>query len=199
MVLGCEHYQRGCKLRHPKTGELFTCRLCCDEVREKYRYGDEALPQLDRYNVKEVMCMKCGSLQPSGKNCTNKNCEVYGKPFAKHFCDICHLYDNSGTDIYHCPFCNVCRKGKGLGIDFRHCMRCNACVSINEPHKCITQRLQGNCPICHEAMFESTEPLRGLKCGHVMHLSCFNEYMARSSLGKLNCPLCKVSFGDMRG
>ena len=45
-------------------------------------------------------------------------------------------------------------------------MRCNACVSLKDEHHCIPQRLQGNCPICHESMFESTEPLRGMKCGH---------------------------------
>lgn len=196
MVLGCKHYMRGCKLRHPKTGELFTCRLCCDEVRDSYNFRDEILPQLDRYNVKEIMCMKCQSLQPTGSSCMNKSCDFYGKSFAKHYCSICHLYDDSGTDIYHCPYCNVCRKGKGLGIDYRHCMRCNACVAIGEDHKCIPQRLQGVCPICHDSMFESTEPLRGLKCGHVLHLSCFNEYMSRSSMGKLTCPLCKLSFDN---
>lgn len=201
LVLGCEHYMRECKLRHPSTGELYTCRLCCEEIRQNRRYNDEDLPQLDRYNVTEVLCMKCGSLQPAGKVCVNHECEsnTKSKPFAEHYCNICHLYSDSGTDIYHCPFCNVCRKGKGLGIDFRHCMRCNACVAIGEKHKCIPQRLMGNCPICHESMFESTEPLRGMKCGHVMHLSCFNAYLSRSTLGKITCPLCKLSFDNMRG
>ena len=44
-------------------------------------------------------------------------------------------------------------------------------------------------------MFESTEPLRGLKCGHVMHLSCFSMYMRGHSY---TCPLCKKSAEDMR-
>ncbi len=216
LVLGCEHYIRECKLRHPITGELFTCRLCCEEIRQSstttsintrdnYNFSsknnNQELPQLDRYNVTEVLCMKCGSLQPASKSCANTDCESHRKQFATYYCSICHLYDGSGTSIYHCPYCNVCRKGEGLGIDFRHCMRCNACVSIStsEKHKCIPQRLQGNCPICHETMFESTEPLRGLKCGHVMHLSCFNEYQSRTTLGKLTCPFCKQSFENMRG
>lgn len=200
MVLGCEHYMRECKLRHPDTGELYTCRLCCEEIRQSFRYRDELLPQLDRFNVTEVLCMRCGSLQPAGDKCVNSDCfKSHGRKFASYSCSICHLYDDSGTSIYHCPYCNVCRKGKGLGIDFRHCMQCNACVSIGEKHKCISQRLQGNCPICHETMFESTAPLRGLKCGHVMHLSCFNEYISRATLGRLTCPLCKMSFENMRG
>ena len=236
LVFGCAHYMRECKLRHPTTGELYTCRLCCEEIRQSRRYKEEELPQLDRYNITEVLCMVCGSLQPCSKSCINPDCCGSGgeinatsavattsttttnkinnnnkqkqeqqqqrqqqRPFAKYYCDICHLYDDSGNSIYHCPYCNVCRKGQGLGIDFRHCMRCNACVAINEKHKCIPQRLQGNCPICHETMFESTEPLRALKCGHVLHLSCFNEYMSRATMGRLTCPLCKLTFGLMTG
>jgi len=231
LVLGCEHYTRDCKLRHPITGELYTCRLCCEEIRETHLHGyndhhdNSTLPQLDRYAVKEVLCMKCGSLQPASQSCVNSECDSYNtntihssssssssnsnssssrsqKPFAKYYCSICHLYDDSDKHpIYHCPYCNVCRKGHGLGIDFRHCMRCNACISIDEyaQHVCIPQRLQANCPICHDSMFQSTEPLRGMKCGHVMHLSCFNQYVSRGILGKLKCPLCKSSFDKLRG
>jgi zinc finger-like protein len=59
--------------------------------------------------------------------------------------------------------------------------------------------LQGNCPICHESMFESTVPLRGMKCGHVMHLHCYNEYACRCYHGKITCPLCKQVFDNLRG
>lgn len=202
LVLGCEHYARGCKLRHPATGQLFTCRLCCEEVRAANKYSDETLPVLDRQAVTEILCMQCGALQPAGSKCVNIDCQYHTKPFAKHFCSICHLYDNDeNKKIYHCPYCNVCRKGEGLGVDFRHCMRCNACIGVSEydTHVCIPQRLQGNCPICHDSMFESTEPLRGMQCGHVMHLSCFNQYASRCSFMRISCPLCKKVFDNMRG
>lgn len=150
---------------------------------------------LDRYEVKEILCMRCGALQPASEKCVNPKCESKGKPFARYSCKICNFYDDSPNKaIYHCPFCNVCRSGQGLGIDYRHCMRCNACVSLTDDHNCIPQRLQGYCPICHETMFESTEPLRGLKCGHVMHLSCFTMYMRGTCY---TCPLCKKSADDM--
>jgi hypothetical protein len=75
--------------------------------------------------------------------------------------------------------------------------RCNACVSLSDDeHQCIPQKLQGSCPICHETLFQSTEPLRGLKCGHVMHLSCFTEYRRGHSY---TCPLCMRSMEDMKG
>ncbi|KAL7491088.1 hypothetical protein ACHAWT_000556 [Skeletonema menzelii] len=191
-ILGCPHYARSCKLRHPTSGRLYTCRLCCEQTREMAAKDKDS--PLDRYEVTEVLCMRCGALQPAGDKCVNQECPSGGKPFSRYCCNICHFYDDSvNKSIYHCPFCNVCRSGKGLGIDYRHCMRCNACVSLKDDHHCIPQRLQGNCPICHESMFQSTEPLRGLKCGHVMHLSCFKNMRGHS----YTCPLCKKSVEDM--
>lgn len=191
--LGCPHYARSCKLRHPTSGRLYTCRLCCEQRREMATNNKDS--PLDRYEVKEVLCMICGALQPASDKCVNTECNSSGKPFARYSCNICNFYDDSSSkSTYHCPFCNVCRSGQGLGIDYYHCMRCNACVSIKDEHHCIPQRLQGNCPICHESMFESTEPLRGLRCGHVMHLGCFSMYMRGQTY---TCPLCKKSAEDM--
>lgn len=193
-VLGCPHYARACKLRHPNSGRLYTCRLCCEQQREM-PMTDKDEP-LDRYAVTEVMCMKCNALQPSEDRCINTDCESRGKPFARYFCRICHLYDDGSRPIFHCPYCNACRLGLGLGVDFRHCMRCNACVSLADTdHHCIPQKLQGSCPICRESMFQSTEPLRGLKCGHVMHLACFTEFRRGYAY---TCPLCMRSMEDMK-
>ena len=197
-VLGCPHYARACKLRHPVSGRLYTCRLCCEQQRElPNKDPDEPL---DRYAVTEVMCMRCNALQPAEDRCINPECESRGKtPFAKYFCRICHLYDDGSRPIFHCPYCNICRLGLGLGIDFRHCMRCNACVALNDngqPHFCLPQKLQGQCPICHESLFQSTEPLRGLRCGHVMHLQCFTDYR-RAGRDRYQCPLCLRSMEDM--
>lgn len=91
-VLGCPHYARACKLRHPQSGRLYTCRLCCEQDRDM-PMKDQDEP-LDRYSVTEVMCMKCTGLQPADDRCMNPNCESYLKPFAKYFCRICHLYDD---------------------------------------------------------------------------------------------------------
>ncbi len=192
-VLGCPHYARACKLRHPVSGRLYTCRLCCEQEREMPSKNQDE--PLDRYAVQEIMCMKCNALQPAEERCINPNCESEAKPFAKYFCKICHLYDDRPRPIFHCPYCNTCRMGLGLGIDFRHCMRCNACVSLDDhEHRCIPQKLQGSCPICHESLFQSTEPLRGLKCGHVMHMSCFSNYRRGQ---RYTCPLCMKSMEDM--
>ena len=197
-VLGCHHYARACKLRHPVSGKLYTCRLCSEQEREasvtpSTNHKDN--PPLDRYAVTEISCMKCKTLQPAAQKCVNTDCELSKKGFAKYFCDICNLYDDRDRPIFHCPYCNTCRMGKGLGIDFRHCMRCNACVSLDDKnHRCIPQKLQGSCPICHDTLFNSTEPLKGLRCGHVMHLSCFTEYCRGQNY---TCPLCMRCMEDM--
>lgn len=197
-VLGCPHYARACKLRHPVSGRLHTCRICCEQKREASSGShDNPEPPLDRYAVKEVLCMECTTLQPANKRCIQPECTLHTKSegFARYYCDICHLYDDRPTvNIFHCPYCNTCRLGKGLGIDYRHCMRCNACVAINEEHRCIPQKLQGSCPICHETLFNSTEPMKGIQCGHVMHLSCFNEYRREQNYA---CPLCMRCMEDM--
>lgn len=66
-TLGCRHYQRACKMRAECCNRLFTCRLCHDEAVTGH--------QMDRYAVKDVLCMRCGTLQPVGKFCRSKECQ----------------------------------------------------------------------------------------------------------------------------
>jgi hypothetical protein len=121
-VLGCPHYARSCKLRHPASGRLYTCRLCCEQEREN-PLKDQDSP-LDRYAVTEVFCMWCSALQPATDRCINPDCESKGTPFGKYHCRLCNLYDDGpNKNIFHCPFCNVCKIGRGLGKDFRHCSK----------------------------------------------------------------------------
>ncbi|KXZ51428.1 hypothetical protein GPECTOR_12g390 [Gonium pectorale] len=181
-VLGCQHYARKCQLVAPCCSKVFTCRLCHDEACDH---------RMDRYAVSEMRCMLCGERQPVGGNC-----RVCHSAMARYVCNICHLFDDEpGKDIYHCPFCNVCRRGRGLGVDFFHCMNCNACMSLSlfSSHKCREKCIEGNCPVCHEALFDSSQPIKELPCGHFMHSSCFMTYTRYN----YTCPLCCKSVGDM--
>lgn len=54
-VLGCPHYRRACKMRAPCCQKLFTCRLCHDQASDH---------TVDRGEVKEMLCMRCETLQP---------------------------------------------------------------------------------------------------------------------------------------
>eukprot|EP00210_Caulerpa_lentillifera_P007734 g7380.t1 len=148
-ILGCPHYHRNCALLAPCCGKFYICRLCHDE---------EQTHKLDRYSVKEIMCMKCGTQQQVSNSCIS--CKVQ---FGRYYCSICRLYENRrDRAIYHCPFCNVCRRGKGLGIDFYHCMECNACMhtSLYNKHICRQQKMECNCPICKESLFDTSLPIR---------------------------------------
>ncbi|WIA20871.1 hypothetical protein OEZ85_005220 [Tetradesmus obliquus] len=161
---------------------VHTCRLCHDDASDH---------RLDRYAVSEMCCMLCGTRQPVAGSCSS-----CGGSMAGYYCSICHLFDDEpGRDIYHCPFCNVCRRGKGLGVDFFHCMQCNACMSLSlfNSHTCRERAMEGNCPVCHEYLFDSATPIKELPCGHFLHSSCFAEY-ARYAY---TCPICCKSIGDM--
>ncbi len=142
---GCKHYQRGARIISPCCGREVTCRLCHDELITDHR--------LDRYDVKEMVCMHCNTRQPIAQDCSG-----CGHRLAAYYCDICHLFDDEpGRAIYHCPFCNVCRRGKGLGIDFFHCMTCNSCMSLElfGKHKCREKSLECTCPVCSDYLFDS--------------------------------------------
>jgi len=94
-VHGCPHYARSCKLRHPSSGRLYTCRLCCEQERENPLSEEDS--NLDRYSVTEIYCMKCNTLQPVSNSCINPACESQGSAFAKYHCKICNLYDDEPT------------------------------------------------------------------------------------------------------
>ncbi|KAG5186259.1 zinc ion binding protein [Tribonema minus] len=194
-MLGCPHYQRRTKLRAPCCGRLFTCRLCHDQVMDH---------TMDRYRVVEMLCMVCGALQPISGACAHAACPSNSSTatLSRYYCAICHLHDDDASkDIYHCPYCNVCRLGKGLGVDYCHCMKCNACVTVEsaDTHRCVTHSLESNCPICSTGMFESTQQVKGLRCGHFLHLNCYREYVrhAEEQAHWYRCPICLRSMEDM--
>lgn len=184
--LGCRHYLRACKMRAACCGKLYTCRLCHDDAEQTHI--------MDRYATKEILCMRCDTLQPVSLKCGNEKC---GQLFAKYFCEVCNFFDDrEERSIYHCPSCNVCRAGKGLGIDFFHCMKCNQCMSMKyrkKGHRCVERAMESDCPVCHQYLFTSTEPVKYLKCGHLMHNSCHEEYIKRY----LRCPVCSRSLEEM--
>eukprot|EP00741_Cyanophora_paradoxa_P022524 tig00021464_g21750.t1 len=183
-VLGCAHYQRSCKLRAACCGRFFTCRVCHDDASDH---------TMDRYATREMLCMRCSTVQPVGPTCRSPVC--CGRPLARYYCHICKFFDDDGGKwIYHCPFCNICRMGRGLGIDFFHCMRCNACMAMSlREHRCLQNSLESNCPICNQYMFTSTTQVKMLRCGHYMHTDCFRSYVQN----QYTCPICLKSLGDM--
>ena len=186
-VLGCKHYARDCLIRAKCCGLVFPCRLCHDEHVHNHK--------IDRYSTEEIVCGRCGTLQPVSNVCISEQCK--GKPFGKWYCPICKFWENSDRDIYHCPKCNVCRVGKGLGIDRMHCDTCGCCYDIItfRSHKCIPNKLGTPCPVCQCDMLYSREPSLFMNCGHCMHVSCCRRLVES---GNVKCPLCGRSMVDQR-
>nr|XP_043616928.1 zinc finger protein BRUTUS-like At1g74770 isoform X2 [Erigeron canadensis] len=184
LVFGCEHYKRNCKLVASCCNKIYTCRYCHDEANTEH--------VMDRKATTMMMCMKCLIIQPIGPTCSTVSCNNLS--MARYYCSICKLFDDE-RKIYHCPYCNLCRVGKGLGVDYFHCMNCNACMGRQLlVHICRVKHLEDNCPICHEYIFTSSNPVKALACGHVMHSSCFQEY----TCSNYTCPICSKSLGDMQ-
>ncbi|KAI9025760.1 zinc-ribbon-domain-containing protein, partial [Phycomyces nitens] len=192
--LGCQHYQRNCKLQAACCEKIFVCRFCHDEA------SDHAIV---RNETKNMLCMLCKTIQPAGKDCNN-----CGEQMATYYCDKCKLWDNiPNKEIYHCDDCGICRRGKGLGEDFFHCMKCNICmvISIKDKHRCIERNLESDCPICGEYMFTSTAKvifmashqyiyIYDLPCGHCIHKHCYETYLQRA----YQCPTCLKSLCNMK-
>jgi len=149
--------------------------------------------RLDRYSVREMVCMLCGLRQPCAGECSG-----CASALARYYCAICHLWEDGDArerPVYHCPFCNVCRRGRGLGIDVFHCMRCNACMSLSvaATHSCRERAMEGDCPVCGDALFDSAAPVKELPCSHLLHSACFAQHTRHS----YQCPVCARSAGDM--
>lgn len=184
-ILGCEHYQRNCKIECFTCRKWFTCRFCHDlEIKDH---------QLERNQIKHILCMYCNTpQQPSDQN----DCSNCGKLLSKYVCSICKLYDNDNQkDIYHCEKCGICRLGLGLNKDYFHCDQCNACISISllNSHICIENSTKSNCPICDEYLFTTSLPVIFMSCGHPIHELCFNQH----SNHDYKCPICKKTVLNM--
>lgn len=179
-ILGCSHYPRQANIRASCCGKFYTCRICHDE---------EEQHKINRYEIREMRCMHCSTIQKIGQFCSNQKCK---KRLGKYYCDICHLLTDANKDIFHCKFCNICRVGKES--DYKHCLKCGVCINtcILETHTCIENSIRNNCPICIEPMFTSIKPVTPLVCGHYMHLHCLQDYLESN----YRCPICSKSLKE---
>ena len=178
--LECTHYKRKCNIMSPCCQIEFPCRLCHDENSDH---------QMNRFDIKQIICRECNFLQNTGNKCVN--CSVI---FANYHCEICNLWlDNEVNPVFHCHDCGICRKGNKE--DFFHCKKCNLCInkSKENQHKCVENTANSNCPCCNNNLFNSTESITVLQCGHTIHCDCLMEYTKYN----YECPICKKSLCDL--
>jgi len=105
---------------------------------------------------------------------------------------ICEI--SKVKECYHCDKCGICRVGRQK--DYKHCDHCNLCLHINsfDTHNCVKNVKDEDCPICLNNIWDSHGNPHVMKCGHTVHLQCFNKYLNENNY---QCPLCKKSMIDM--
>ena len=128
-------------------------------------------------------------------------CRDCSTGFGAYTCLPCRLFDDEpGRAITHCDKCGLCRRG--AASDMSHCDTCNICFYIvrnpatgaviraHDDAACVPDALSGGCAVCCEAFAESRRPVHRLRCGHVLHQSCFRRAAAA---GGTQCPTCRRS------
>jgi len=172
----CVHYERNCNIVAPCCNRVFGCRVCHDEL------SPSDHPNLNRFDIREVVCKKCSTRQPASNQCTN-----CGIQFGEYHCNICNLWMAQSKKPFHCNECGFCRVGGAES--FRHCKECCMCISVNVflTHNCFKDKYKNNCPVCREDMFSSRQSPQDLPCGHAIHAHCFRKLAGFD----YRCPICK--------
>eukprot|EP01105_Mastigella_eilhardi_P023727 TRINITY_DN6039_c1_g1_i2.p1 TRINITY_DN6039_c1_g1~~TRINITY_DN6039_c1_g1_i2.p1 ORF type:complete len:334 (-),score=49.70 TRINITY_DN6039_c1_g1_i2:361-1362(-) len=154
--LGCKHYARACTMRCSTCKKFYVCRRCHDDAEDHL---------MNRYEVQEVKCMRCGLVQSSSNCCMSTKCK--GAPFARYYCSVCNFWDDDESkEIYHCSKCVICRVGRGIGTDRQHCDTCGCCYPIEHfrDHHCIPKQLQVGTASCTPLCLKSLSLLVQLPC-----------------------------------
>lgn len=176
-IHGCEHYQRNCLLYFSCCNKYFVCRRCHD-LHYNHHHNIN--------NITKIKCLCCNTVQSKISN----KCEKCNVIFGNYYCEKCILYENDKSKlIYHCDKCGLCRLGDKN--NYIHCDRCEGCV-IKNNHVCIESNCRSKCPICFDEIFESHDKIIQLKCGHIIHKECLDEYIKTNYI----CPLCCKSLYD---
>ncbi|KAJ0977865.1 hypothetical protein J5N97_013339 [Dioscorea zingiberensis] len=65
---------------------------------------------------------------------------------------------------------------------------------LKKSHPCVEGALHHDCPVCFEYLFESTNDVSVLPCGHTIHVNCLKEMQQHLQYA---CPICCKSVCDM--
>mmetsp|Transcript_70674 Transcript_70674/g.153471 ORF Transcript_70674/g.153471 Transcript_70674/m.153471 type:complete len:271 (-) Transcript_70674:148-960(-) len=184
---GCRHYRRRCRIVAPCCGESFWCRHCHNDATSDGKNSHE----MERTDVKEVICQRCQNRQSASAQCT-----ACGEVFGSYFCELCNFWDDDGAakKVFHCDKCKICRIGGRE--NFFHCDTCGSCYpnEIRNEHTCVENAMHQACPVCLQDLFQSTTQVTILRCGHTIHQECLRGLQQSfAGLQSIRCPLCSVS------
>ncbi|XP_061369360.1 E3 ubiquitin-protein ligase MIEL1 isoform X2 [Gastrolobium bilobum] len=189
LQFGCDHYKRRCKIRAPCCNQIFPCRHCHNDAMSS-SINPMDRHELVRHDVVHVICSICDTEQEVAKVCSN-----CGVNMGEYYCEICKFHDdNTDKGQFHCDECGICRVG---GRDnFFHCEKCGSCysVSLQNNHKCVENSMKSFCPVCYEYMFDSIKGSTILRCGHTMHMECYQNMATQN---QYRCCICLKTIFDM--
>ncbi|CAK7348246.1 unnamed protein product [Dovyalis caffra] len=86
-------------------------------------------------------------------------------------------FGKAGVPIGHCFL---------FSNDFKRTGSCYQVV-LRDNHSCVENAMKNYCPVCYEYLFYSVKKVIVMKCGHTMHMECFDE-MAKQQ--QYRCPIC---------
>ncbi|KAF8015052.1 hypothetical protein BT93_H0750 [Corymbia citriodora subsp. variegata] len=189
----------------PLVGFSFLCAVVPDQLMIIFRVAQRALEgsrnsskrtastsslsnpkdyhELVRHDVKRVICSVCDTEQEAAQVCSK--CGVI---MGEYFCGICKFYDDETEKRqFHCEQCGICRVGGRE--NFFHCPTCGSCytMSLRGNHVCVENSMKSHCPVCYEYLFDSIRGTNILKCGHTIHMDCFQEMADQN---QYRCPIC---------
>jgi uncharacterized CHY-type Zn-finger protein len=175
LIKRCTHYNN--KM------EIYT--LCCNKYYKCFQcHNENSDHKVTPKYIQKIRCTNCNTINKKGNFCEKCNIII-----SKNYCSICHIWNDN--DSYHCHKCKKCKIGKE-NENF-HCDTCNICFNIRilERHKCNLFSMDEDCPICLDKMHK--EDIKTLKCGHNLHLNCFNKLLQSTSLINKCCMICRAS------
>lgn len=189
MELSCSHYEKKCsKFKFSCCGLIDPCKRC-HISRDCCNY--------ENIKIKLITCNLCGLEQEPTDTCANLNC---GIKFSTSYCDQCQIW--TSKEITHCVDCGICRIGTKETL--YHCVECGTCFNVggstNLSHQCNnnngikTKWNEGYCVVCREHTFNSQSAPVCLPCSHLIHQTCYTQYIQQSNY---KCPCCKKSICDL--
>ncbi|XP_039124233.1 probable E3 ubiquitin-protein ligase RZFP34 [Dioscorea cayenensis subsp. rotundata] len=153
MQFGCQHYRRRCRIQAPCCNEVFDCRDCHNEAQNSINVESVHRHNLPRHEVQNVICSLCGTEQMIQQVCIH-----CGVSMGRYFCETCKLFDDDTAKKLN--------NTTAMAVESAGCCYSNI---LKTSHPCIEWALLHDCPY----LFESTNDVSVLPCGHTIHVNCF--------------------------
>ncbi|KAK4407053.1 E3 ubiquitin-protein ligase MIEL1, partial [Sesamum angolense] len=193
LLYGCEHYRRRCKIRAPCCNQIFTCRHCHNEAasalsnpKESTRLFAMMLSKLFvRYAIQNnrfPISVQIAASNLENTSATYANSMMMISPKSSFIVMTAAFVDPESSWAYTSPHNILSVAGSCYSIGLR------------DNHLCVEDSMKSHCPICYEFLFDSTKQTTILKCGHTMHVECYEEMFSQN---QYRCPICSKSVLNM--